>query len=286
MASHGQSEADEALDRERKATTRALWALGDYHRFAKATVWDLGPELVRACGISADARVLDVATGTGNVALRAAATGATVVASDLTPENFAAGQAEARSLGLDLEWVEADAESLPFGDGEFDVVTSCLGAIFAPNHRRVADELVRVCRPGGTIGMITFTPEGLAGGFFGLFARHAPAPPPDALPPLLWGDEEHVRELFGDRVQSLELTRDHYIERSPGGPDAYADLFRETFGPIVGLRGLLAGEPERLAAYDDDFRAFARRSNVATSDRPAEYRYEYLLVVARTRSAR
>ena len=138
--------------RDHKATERAMWALGDYHRFAKETVWELGPVLVEACGIAAGQRVLDVAAGTGNVAIRAAETGAEVVASDLTPENFEAGRREARACGVELEWVEADAEALPFDDGAFDVVTSSLGAMFAPDHQRVADELLRVCRPGGTIG--------------------------------------------------------------------------------------------------------------------------------------
>ena len=142
-----------------------MWALGDYNRFAKATVWELGPVLVEACGIAAGQRVLDVAAGTGNVAIRAAEAGAEVVASDLTPENFEAGRREARAAGVELEWVEADAEALPFADGEFDVVTSSLGAIFPPNHRAVADELLRVCRRGGAIGMVNFTPEGLAGEF-------------------------------------------------------------------------------------------------------------------------
>src|SRR5919108_1638190 len=136
-----------------KAGTRAAWALGDYHRFAKATVWELGPVLVDACEIAAGQPVLDVAAGTGNVAIRAAEAGAVVVASDLTPENFAAGRREARAHGVEVEWVEADAEALPFGDGEFDAVTSSVGAIFAPHHQAVADELLRVCRPGGTIGM-------------------------------------------------------------------------------------------------------------------------------------
>ena len=202
----GRTHGKRNLPNEQKAAARAMWQLGDYHRFAKATVWELGPVLVEACGIGPGQRVLDVATGTGNVAIRAAEAGAEVVASDLTPENFDPGRREARELGVELEWVEADAEALPFGDGEFDVVTSSLGAIFAPDHRKVADELLRVCRPGGTIGMVNFTPEGLAADFFAPFARYAPPPPPDALPPLLWGSEEHVRELFGDRVESLELS--------------------------------------------------------------------------------
>jgi ubiquinone/menaquinone biosynthesis C-methylase UbiE len=266
-----------------KAAERAMWALGDYHTFAKQTVWGFGPTLVEACGISPGQRVLDVAAGSGNVALRAAEAGAVVVASDLTPENFEAGRREAGSRGVELEWVEADAEALPFGDGEFDVVTSSAGAIFAPDHQAVADELLRVCRPGGTIGMINFTPEGLAAEFFGTFARYAPAPPAETLPPVLWGSEEHVRELFGDRVKSLELTREEYVERSPGGPKEYCELFKTTFGPVVALYAHLADQPERAAALDREFLEFATRANGGEPGGPAEYRYEYLLVVARKR---
>jgi len=267
-----------------KAQQRAMWALGDYHRFARHTVWGFGPVLVGACGISAGQRVLDVAAGSGNVAIRAAQAGAQVVAVDLTPENFAAGRREARTRGVELEWVEGDAESLPFGDGAFDVVTSSVGAIFAPDHQAVADELVRVCRPGGTIGMINFTPEGLAGEFFALFGRHAPPPPPGAPPPVLWGSEAHLREVFGDRLASLELTRRRYIERSPGDPTAYCDFFKQTFGPVVGLYASLTDEPDRRAALDRDFLSFATRANQAQPGAPAEYAYEYLLVVGRTRA--
>jgi ubiquinone/menaquinone biosynthesis C-methylase UbiE len=264
-----------------KAETRAMWALGDYHRFATETVWELGTVLVEACGVSAGQRLLDVAAGTGNVAIRAAEAGARVVASDLTPENFDAGRREAADRGVELDWVEADAEALPFADGEFDVVASCLGAIFAPDQRAVADELVRVCRPGGTVGMINFTPEGLAADFFGLFARHAP--PAAGPPPVLWGSEDHVRELFANRLAPLELSRHEYVERSPRGPAAYVELCKETFGPAVGLYGALADQPERLAALDRDFLEFATASSQGTPDGPAEYSYEYLLVVGRKR---
>jgi ubiquinone/menaquinone biosynthesis C-methylase UbiE len=256
------------------------WGLGDYHRFAKATVWGLGPELVRACGITRGQNVLDVAAGSGNVALRAAEAGATVVASDLAPENLEAGRREARARGLELEWVEADAQALPFADERFDVVTSSLGAIFAPDHRAVADQLLRVCRPGGTIGMINFTPEGLAADFFGVFAPYAPPPPAGALPPLLWGAEEHVRELFGDRVDSLRLTRREYVERA-AGPRAYRDFFKQTFGPVLATYASLAAEPDRTAALDREFLDFAERANRGAPGGPAEYVYEYLLVIAR-----
>lgn len=263
-----------------KEATRAAWALGDYHTFAKETVWEGGEVLVRACDIGAGQRVLDVAAGTGNTAIRAAEAGADVVASDLTPENFEAGRREAAARGVELEWVEADAEDLPFADDEFDVVTSSFGALFAPNHQMVANEMLRVCRPGGTIGMLNFTPEGLISDFFGALAPYMPPLPPGALPPPLWGSEEHVRELFGDRVDSLEMARKTYVERADT-PLAYREFFKETFGPVVATYASLSDDPARLAAFDRDFLAFAMRGNSGPPEGPAEYVYEYLLVVAR-----
>ena len=170
---------------EIKSATREMWAAGDYHHFATQRSGARAAPGRRMC-ITAGQRVLDVACGTGNVAIRAAETGASVVASDLTPEHFEPVRPRLRH-GVPLEWTEADAEALPFADDEFDVVTSSVGAIFAPDHQRVADELLRVCRPGGTIGMINFTREGLAGDFFGTLGPYMPPPPPGALPPLLWG---------------------------------------------------------------------------------------------------
>lgn len=270
---------------ENTSQTRAMWAAGDYHRFATSTVWELGPRLVEATGITAGHRVLDVACGSGNVAIRAAEAGARVVASDLTPENFEAGRAEARRRGVELDWIEADAEDLPFGDHEFDVVTSSFGAMFAPDHQRVADELLRVCRPGGTIGMLNFTPEGLAGEFFGTLGPYLPSPPPGALPPLLWGSEHHVRDLFGDRVATLELTRDTYVERA-ASPREYVELYTQTFGPAIAVRDALADQPQRAAAFEEDLRDFAARADSGGADGSAEYRYEYLLVIARPQGPR
>jgi ubiquinone/menaquinone biosynthesis C-methylase UbiE len=255
------------------------WALGDYDRFARELVWDLGPTLVQACDIAPGQRVLDVASGTGNVALRAAQAGAEVVACDLTRENLAAGERNARELGLEIEWVHADAQALPFADGEFDAVLSSLGAIFAPDHQAVSNELIRVCRPGGAIGMINFTPEGNAADFFGALASHAPAPPPGAQAPVMWGSEEHVRTLFGNRIVSLEMTRKTYLERRPGGPRGYCDFFYETFGPVIAIRAA-AEDPEAL---DRDFLDFADRANQGSSGGPAEIPYEYLLVLATKR---
>jgi 2-polyprenyl-6-hydroxyphenyl methylase/3-demethylubiquinone-9 3-methyltransferase len=131
--------------------------------------------------------------------------------------------------------------------------------------------------------MINFLPEGVPREFFETLGRYAPPPPPEALPPVPWGSEEHVRELFGDRVSSLDLTRKGYVERSPGGSAEYVEFFKETFGPVIGLYGFLAEDPDRLAALDREFLDFAIRSNAARPEDPAEYHYEYLLVVARKR---
>jgi ubiquinone/menaquinone biosynthesis C-methylase UbiE len=266
-----------AADRRSKAETRGAWALGDYHTFAKATVWGLGHALIDACGISAGQRVLDVAAGTGNVAIRAAEAGAEVVASDLTPENFAAGRREASARGIEVAWVEADAEALPFDDGAFDVVTTCLGAMFAPDHGAVATELVRVCRPGGTIGMLNFSPQ--IDEFLAVFAPYGPSRPPGPTPGR-WGSEDHVRRLLGDRVVSLGLKRGWYVERADS-PQAYCDLFKRTFGPVVATYAALRDRPERTAALDRDFLQYAKRANRGAPGGPAEYPYEYLLVVAR-----
>jgi len=272
---------DPDVDRFYKSVIRGLWARGDYHRFATATVWDLGAILVEACGIGRGQRVLDVAAGSGNTAIRAAEAGADVVASDLTPENFEAGRREAEARGVELEWREADAEDLPFEDASFDAVTSSVGALFSPDHQAVAREMTRVCRPRGTIGMINFRPTGVGAEFFSLMGRYVPEPPVPAQPPLLWGDEDHVRALFGDRVSSIDFTHGRYTEVAEGGAIAYRDLFYETFGPIVGLRELLREtDPERLKEFDAEFLKFATRCNHAEPGDAAEYPYDYLLLVA------
>jgi 2-polyprenyl-6-hydroxyphenyl methylase/3-demethylubiquinone-9 3-methyltransferase len=135
-----------------------------------------------------------------------------------------------------------------------------------------------VCRPSGTIGLASFTPDGGVGEFLGVFAPYLPAPPPGSLPPVLWGDEEHVRELFDDRAE-LELERRWLVERSAGGPREYCDFYRETFGPAVAAYAA----PGRAAAVDRDFLDFATRMNRGADAGPSEYHYEYLLVVARKR---
>jgi SAM-dependent methyltransferase len=243
-----------ATDHDFKARQRAMWAGGDYHAFATASLWNFGRLLVEAVGISPGQRVLDVAAGTGNVAIRAAEAGAEVIASDLTPENFAAGRREAEAHGVRIEWVEADAEALPFGDAEFDVVTSSVGAIFAPHHQAVADELLRVCRPGGTIGLIAIIPDGAVLDMFDIVRRYAKESVLGEQSPIEWGREEHVRELFGDRA---ELT----FERRAFNPSPLADVdVFKRYHPVVRmLYGQLADEPERIEALNRDLDEMAER---------------------------
>jgi SAM-dependent methyltransferase len=268
-------------DRELKAQTRAMWALGDYHKFATESIWGFGAELVAACGISAGQRVLDVAAGSGNVAIRAAETGARVVASDLTPENFEAGRREARARGVELDWVEADAEALPFRDGEFDVVTSAVGAIFAPHHRTVADELLRVCRPGGTIGMIAIVPVGITVDLFEIIERYSRSAVVASASPLDWGREEHVREMFGDRLESLELRRERFVFDRFQDPAEFRDFFRSNHPMMVALYRDLADEPARVAALDRELLDSATRGRDGSVEGSHGYDAEFLVIVAR-----
>ncbi len=273
--------ADE--DRRVKQATRWVWSRGDYHRFATALIWDLGAELVAAAGVRADQLVLDAACGSGSVALRAAAAGAKVTACDLTPENFPAGAREAARRGLTIDWVEADVEALPFPDGSFDVVCSSVGAMWAPDHRAVADELVRVCRQGGTIGLVTFAATGLIEQFLAVFEGFAPPPPPWAQSPIGWGEQKHVRRLFGDRVTDLTWSTGTYVERVAGGPVGYCDFYKQTFGPVVATYEGLASEPERAAELDRRFLAFAEGADRGRSGGDAELPFQYVLAIARRR---
>jgi ubiquinone/menaquinone biosynthesis C-methylase UbiE len=260
-----------------KARHRAMWAAGDYPAVVTDLVGGLGEVLVAACQVGAGDRVLDVAAGNGNAAIPAAAAGARVTASDLTPELLADGQKLAAERGVELDWREADAEALPFPDGAFDVVMSCLGVMFAPFHRTGADELLRVCRPGGTIGLLSWTPQGFIGQMFAAMKPYVPPPPPGAQPPPLWGDENHVRELLGDRVTDVEAHRQTLRIGHFGTPAAFRDYFKTNYGPtIIGYRNI-AGDPQRTAALDRDLADLARRHGADTGAMD----WEYLVVTAR-----
>ena len=214
------------------AKHRAMWASGDYPTIVADVVAPLGPLLIEATGICAGDRVLDVAAGTGSVAIPAAQTGASVVASDLTPELLVTGQAIAAERGVSLEWQEANAEEMPFADNEFDAVLSSIGVMFAPHHQLAADELVRVCKPGGRIGVISWTPEGFIGQMFATMKPYVPAPPPGVQPPPLWGNENHIHALLGDRVEKFTARRGVLaVGHFGAGAGRSATTSRSTTGP-------------------------------------------------------
>lgn len=264
-------------DSELKARHRKMWASGDYPSMVETFLLPLGPKLVEACGITAGMRVLDVAAGTGNASIPAAKTGADVTASDLTPELFDAGRRRAQAEGVELEWVEADAENLPFDDQSYDVVMSSIGAMFAPHHQEVADEMVRVCRPGGTIGMLNWTPEGMIGALFRTMGPFAPAPPPGAQPPPLWGSEEHVKELFGDRVDFRTLERQALEITAFEHPRDYGEHFKERYGPTI-VAQTNARNDGREAEFNDAVDQFCDQWNRGGGDE-ARFEQEYLLAV-------
>ncbi|MCX5372460.1 class I SAM-dependent methyltransferase [Streptomyces sp. NBC_00103] len=271
------SEASEATraDRALKAKHRAMWALGDYPLVASDVIPDLGPELVRQSGVQPGTRVLDVAAGSGNAAIPAALAGADVVAVDLTPELLEAGRRLAAERGAKLEWREGDAEELPFADADFDTVVSCVGVMFAPHHQRAADELVRVCRPGGKIGLVNWTPEGFIGQMFAAMRPYAPPPPPGAQPPPLWGDEGHVRSLLGDRVTGIDARRQLLRIDAFSGPEDFREFFKRCYGPTLAVYAAIADDPDKVTALDTALVELAARY---LADGAMEW--EYLLVTA------
>jgi SAM-dependent methyltransferase len=273
--------SDTAQDSELKARHRAMWASGDYPSMVETFLLPLGPILVEACGITSGMRVLDVAAGTGNASIPAAKVGAQVTASDLTPELFDAGRRRAEQEGVELEWVQADAEHLPFEDESFDVVMSSIGAMFAPHHQEVADELVRVCRPGGTIGMLNWTPEGMIGALFRAMGPFAPPPPPGAQSPPLWGGEEHVKELFGSRVDFGTLRREDLSITAFEHPRDYGEHFKAKYGPTIVARKNAVNNG-REEEFDQVVNDFCDEWNRGTPEQ-TRFEQEYL-VVAGTRA--
>jgi SAM-dependent methyltransferase len=265
-------------DVELKSRHRAMWASGDYPSMVETFLLPLGPRLVEACQVGPGMRVLDVAAGTGNASLPAAERGASVTASDLTPELLEAGRRRAEAAGLELDWVEADAENLPFEDESFDVVMSAIGAMFAPHHQDVADELVRVCRPGGTIGLLSWTPEGMIGALFKTMGPFAPPPPPGAQPPPLWGSEAHVRELFGDRVEIRTEERDALDISAFERPQDYVTHFKDKYGPTIAAQAN-ARRNGQEAELEEALDRFCVEWNLGTAD-DARFEQEYLVTVA------
>jgi SAM-dependent methyltransferase len=261
---------------ELKRTHRATWAAGNYA--AVAEMIDEAPprDLLTRVGSRPGERVLDVATGTGNLALRAAAAGAEVVGVDLTPELFETARRRAAARGVAVEWVEGDAEQLPFEDESFDVVLSAFGVQFAPRHEIVARELARVCRPGGRIGLVSWTPEGQIGELFKIMGSYMPAPPEYASPPPLWGSEEHVRGLFAGTGVEFEFARGQNPWRFDS-PEHYVVFFESMYGPTLKARERLSAEG-RWEECREEIRVMAERRNEAT-DGSLLMHAEYLVAV-------
>jgi SAM-dependent methyltransferase len=269
-------EADRAL----KARHRAMWALGDYPSVASELIPELGTVLVEACGVRPGDRVLDIAAGSGNAAVPAALAGATVTAADLTPELLESGRQNAARLGLEVDWREADAEALPFADGEFDTVLSCVGVMFAPHHQVAAGELIRVCRPGGVIGLVSWTPDGFIGQLFATMKPYVSPPPPGVQPPPLWGNERHVRTLLGGSAVGIDVRRRTVRVDRFDRPEAFRDYFKARYGPTIAAYGSIADDPDRVRALDRDLTDLARRFGTGAAAGTV-MDWEYLLLTAR-----
>lgn len=266
------TEADRAL----KHRHRAMWASGDYGAVAREVIPALGATLVDACRIRSGESVLDVAAGTGNAAIPAARRGAAVVASDLTTELLDEGARLAAAEGVTLSWETGDAEALPYADGSFDVVMSCVGVMFAPHHAEAAAELLRVCRQGGRIGLISWTPAGFVGQLFATVRPFVPAPPPGVQPAPRWGDPDYVAELLGDGVTDLRCERRMLrVDRFATGAE-FRDFFRDRYGPTLGAYRNVGDDDVRRAELDDALAGLADDALVSGA-----MEWEYLVVTAR-----
>ena len=264
-----------ALADELRQRARTTWAAGDWDRVSRL-VTPVGAVVLDRAGVEAGHDVLDVGTGTGgNVAIPAALRGARVVGLDVTPELFDRARERAAEAGVDVEWVEGDAQDLPFEDARFDRVISTFGAMFAPDHARTAAELVRVCRTGGRITMTTWVNDGFAGEMFNLTGRFLPPPPEGVQPPPLWGVEAHVNEMFGAAGATPAIARESVDFAFASVEDA-ANEYADDFGPFVVARRVL--EPQgRWDAFIGEFAEIIARFNMAT-DGGATIRSDYFVV--------
>jgi SAM-dependent methyltransferase len=252
-----------------------MWTEGDFPDIAK-TIEGAAEITVDRAGVSSGDAVLDVATGTGNAALIAARRGARVKGLDLTPKLLAVARERAAAEGADIEFVEGNAQELPYGDAEFDRVTSVFGSMFAPDHAATAAELLRVTRPGGTIAVAAWTPQGLNGQMFAVTAQHMPPPPPGFQPPVLWGVEDHARDLFGGAEVRFER---HTSPIDADSAEHWVAYCERVLGPVIMARAALepAGKWDGLRA---DLLALYEGANVAT-DGTYHAEPEYLVTVVR-----
>jgi SAM-dependent methyltransferase len=257
------------------AAQQRTWSEGDFSMVA-AMIYNVAEGLAEALEILPDERVLDVACGSGNGAIAAARRNwGNSVGADFVPALLERGRERAAAERLGVEFVEADAQDLPFEDASFDITMSIFGAMFAPDQERTAAELLRVTKPGGRIGMANWTPDGGLSKMFGLLVKHTGGPPPGTVPPVLWGGEDRVRELFGDGVSELRVERraSRQVFRSA---DHYLEFFRTYFGPLKTAFEKVG--PEGAPALEADMRAFLEEVN--TNERALVIEPEYLQVVA------
>ncbi len=257
------------------AAQQRVWSEGDFSMVGSLVIY-ASETLAEALEIVPDERVLDVACGSGNGALAAArrAWGNTVGA-DFVPALLERARERAAAERLDVEFVEADAQNLPFDDASFDVAMSIFGAMFAPDQERTAAELLRVVKPGGRIGMANWTPDGSLADFFAILMKHTGGPPPGTVPPVLWGSEERVRELFGDGISELRVER-RVSRQAFRSPDHYLDFFRTYFGPVRTAFEKVG--PEGAPALEADLRAYLETAS--TDPRALVLEPDYLQVVA------
>jgi SAM-dependent methyltransferase len=269
------SEASESPVDEFRQRARATWAAGDWDGFSRL-ISPVGVLVLDRIGIEPGIRLLDVGTGTGgNVAIPAARRGADVVGADVTPELLERARGRAAEAGVDVAWVEADAQDLPFAEASFDRVTSTFGAMFAPDHKRAAAELTRVCRPGGRIVMTTWVNDGFVGELFTLTGAAMPPPPPGVEPPPLWGVEAHVTEVFGAAGVSSSISRETVDFDFPSVEDAVR-RYAEDFGPFVMAHRVL--EPQnRWEAFLEEFSGLVQRFN-PLRDGSARIRSDYFVI--------
>jgi SAM-dependent methyltransferase len=262
---------------EIKQGQKAMWASGDYPDLAQ-TIEEVAEVVVEQVGVASGEEMLDVATGSGNVAIPAARLGASVTGLDLTPELLDAARRRAADAGVDVRWIEGDAEELPFEPDSFDRVTSCFGVIFAPRHEQAAGELARVARPGATIAFSAWTPEGMNGQMFKLIGSYVPPPPPELQPPVRWGEEDYVRSLMKPSGAELTFER-RTVTMTHESPESWVEYTERVLGPTIMIKAALEpqGKWEELKAR---LIALYRENNEA-DDGSFRARAEYLLTVAR-----
>jgi len=252
-----------------KLRQQAAWGSGDYAVIG-TTLQIVGEMLAEACDLQYDERVLDVAAGNGNATLAAARRGCIVTSTDYVSTLLDRGAERARAEHLDVTFKVADVEALPFDDARFDAVLSTFGVMFAPDHVTAAAQMARVCRPGGRIGLANWTPEGFIGQLFKTLGRHVP-PPAGVQPPSLWGNEAHVRALFGDRAASIAITKRAFNFRYRSAAH-FIDVFRTWYGPVH--KAFAALNSDEAGALERDVTELLERHNVAGTRSlvvPSEY---------------